>query len=91
MKNHLSRKRPRRVPHGAPRQGSTLILVIALLGLLAMTGTVFFTFASQERSAAEYFVESAKAERADVDDPLPKELEQSVSKASDPISSGNLQ
>ena len=44
------------------RQGSTLVIVIALLGLLAFTGVVFFTFASQERAAAEYFSEAAKGE-----------------------------
>ncbi len=50
----------------AERRGSTLVIVIALLGLLAFTGMVFFTFSSQERSAAEYFSEAAKAE---VDEP----------------------
>ena len=44
------------------RRGSTLIIVIALLGLLAFTGVVFFTFASSERQAAEYFSEAAKGE-----------------------------
>ena len=33
------------------RQGSTLVIVIALLGLLAFMGMVFFTFAAQERQA----------------------------------------
>lgn len=37
------------------------MVVIALLGLLAFLGTVFFTFASQERAAAEYFSEAAKS------------------------------
>lgn len=44
------------------RRGSTLVIVIALLGLLAFTGMVFFTFASSERQAAEYFSEAAKGE-----------------------------
>jgi hypothetical protein len=46
----------------ANRRGSTLIIVIALLGLLAFTGMIFFSFSSQERSAAEYFNEAAKDE-----------------------------
>lgn len=46
----------------ASRRGSTLIIVIALLGLLAFTGMIFFSFSSQERSAAEYFNEAAKDE-----------------------------
>lgn len=44
------------------RRGSTLIIVIALLGLLAFTGMIFFSFSSQERSSAEYFNEAAKDE-----------------------------
>ena len=48
------------------RRGSTLVIVIALLGLLAFMGMVFYTFAAQERASAEYFSEAAKAE---VDEP----------------------
>jgi hypothetical protein len=58
------------------RRGSTLIIVIALLGLLAFTGMVFFTFASQERAAAEYFSEGAKTESEESDDPFPWALQQ---------------
>jgi len=42
------------------RRGSTLVIVIALLGLLAFMGMVFFTFAAQERQAAENFSDAAK-------------------------------
>lgn len=42
------------------RPGSTLVIVIALLGLLSLTGMVFYTFALQEHGAAENFVEAAK-------------------------------
>ena len=49
------------------RRGSTLIIVIALLGLLAFSGMVFFTFSSQERAAAEFFSESEKSEPEDPD------------------------
>lgn len=48
------------------RRGSTLVVVIALLGLLAFLGMVFFSFASAERSSAEYFSEAAKGE---IDEP----------------------
>lgn len=48
------------------RRGSTLVIVIALLGLLAFLGMMFYTFAVQERASAEYFSEAAKAS---VDDP----------------------
>ncbi len=48
------------------RRGSTLVIVIALLGLLAFVGMVFFSFATSERSSAEYFSEAAKGE---IDEP----------------------
>jgi hypothetical protein len=64
------------------RRGSTLVIVIALLGLLAFTGMVFFTFAAQERAAAEYFSEAAKTESEETDDPFPWALEQMLIGAS---------
>jgi len=64
------------------RRGSTLIIVLALLGLLAFTGMVFFTFAAQERAAAEYFSEAAKTESSENDDPFPWALEQMLIGAS---------
>ncbi len=42
------------------RNGSTLVIVIALLGLLSFLGIVFFSFASQERAASAYFSDAAK-------------------------------
>lgn len=42
------------------RRGSTLVIVISMLALLSLIGTVFYTFAMQERSAAEYFAASEK-------------------------------
>ena len=58
------------------RRGSTLVIVIALLGLLMFTGMVFYTFSSQERAAAEYFSEAAKVEVNEVEDPFPWGLQQ---------------
>ncbi|MCA9063166.1 MAG: hypothetical protein KDA96_08905 [Planctomycetaceae bacterium] len=55
---------------GDDRDGSVLVIVVALLSLLAFTGMVFYTFAAQERSAAEYFSEAAKFEVDDPDDPF---------------------
>ena len=50
------------------RRGSTLIIVLALLGLLTMLGFVFFTFASQERENAENFSEALKEVQESPDD-----------------------
>ncbi|MEQ9408463.1 MAG: hypothetical protein RIK87_12085 [Fuerstiella sp.] len=58
------------------RRGSTLLIVLALLSLLAFTGMVFYTFSAQERSAADYFSEAAKAEVDNADDPFPWALQQ---------------
>lgn len=61
------------------RRGSTLIIVIALLGLLAFAGMVFFTFASQERAAAEFFSEAEKSEPEDPDNVWDHPLAQIIS------------
>ena len=58
-----------------PRRGSTLVIVIALLGLLAFTGMVFFTFASPGPAAAGYFSEAAKDNSHEPDDIWPHMLE----------------
>ena len=42
------------------RRGSTLVIVIALLGLLAFVGMLLYSFAAQERAASENFSEAAK-------------------------------
>ena len=42
------------------RRGSTLVIVVALLGMLAFLGFVFYTFAKQERVNAVSFSQSAK-------------------------------
>lgn len=60
----------------AARRGSTLVIVIAMLGLLSFMGTVFYLFAIQERSAAESFSEAAKTTSDNTDDPFPFALEQ---------------
>ena len=58
------------------RRGSTLLIVLALLGLLAFTGMVFYTFSAQERAAADYFSEAAKSDVFVSDDPFPWALQQ---------------
>ncbi|MCA9049217.1 MAG: hypothetical protein KDA89_10845 [Planctomycetaceae bacterium] len=55
-----------------------MVIVIALLGLLAFTGMLFFTFAAQERQAAEYFSEAAKAQYSEPADVWPHMLEQVI-------------
>jgi hypothetical protein len=50
------------------RRGSTLIIVLALLGLLTLLGLVFYTFARSEHAAAEFFTEAAKDVRVRPDD-----------------------
>ncbi len=65
------------------RRGSTLIIVLALLSLLAFTGMMFYTFSAQERAAAEYFSEAAKAEQRVTEDPFPWAMEQLLIGAND--------
>ena len=47
------------VPPNA-RRGSTLMIVMVLMGMLALIGVLFYTFAAQERSNAEYYSDAAK-------------------------------
>ena len=49
----------------ARRKGSTIVVVIALMGLLSLLGLMFFTFANQEQENALNFAGAA----AQVDDP----------------------
>ncbi|MCP4507224.1 MAG: hypothetical protein GY826_12655, partial [Fuerstiella sp.] len=65
------------------RRGSTLLIVLALLGLLAFTGMVFYTFSAQERAAAEYFSEAAKSAVDVPDDPFPWAVQQILTGAND--------
>ncbi|MEO1996633.1 MAG: hypothetical protein ABGZ17_15300, partial [Planctomycetaceae bacterium] len=87
MKSNLS------VAHGvvavARRRGSTLVIVLAMLGLLSFMGTVFYLFAVQERSAAAYFSAAAKAHEVDRSDAFPWALQQLIIGAQiDPQPSG---
>ncbi|MCH2201943.1 MAG: hypothetical protein MK102_08230 [Fuerstiella sp.] len=62
----------------AQRRGSTLVIVISMLGLLSFMGTVFYLFAIQERSNAENFSAAAKVDDVDLDDPFPWGLRQLI-------------
>jgi hypothetical protein len=48
---------------GAGRRGSTLIIVIGMLGLLLLLGLTFFTFSAQENQSAENYSEGNKRPR----------------------------
>lgn len=52
--------RPRVSPISGSRNGAVLVVVAALLGLLALIGFFFYTFAAQEGENAEYFAAAAK-------------------------------
>ena len=43
-----------------PRRGSAMMIVMVLMGMLSILGVLFYTFAAQERSNAEYYSEAAK-------------------------------
>ncbi len=48
-------RRSSSVPASDPRRGSTLLIVLALMGLLAVLGFLFYTFAAQENASATSF------------------------------------
>jgi hypothetical protein len=74
---------PTRVIDGIrnPRRGSTLVIVIALLGLLSFTGMMIFTFSAQERNSAEYFSEAQKSVVVEEDDVITFAVEQLITGA----------
>lgn len=49
------------------RRGSTLIVVVGMLGLLLLVGLTYFSFAAQEDQASQYFTEAAKVTPSDSD------------------------
>ncbi|RMG33228.1 MAG: hypothetical protein D6725_16110, partial [Planctomycetota bacterium] len=64
-------QRRRRVAAAAPgRRGSTIVVVIALMGLLALLGFTFVTFTNQELGAASNFAESTKRTADPTVDPV---------------------
>ena len=52
-------RRPRRNT-AADRRGSTLVIVVALLGMLTLLGILTYTITSQEEVSAEYFADASK-------------------------------
>ena len=62
---------------GRGRRGSTLLVVIALLGMLMLLGMLYFTFASQEMQNATNFAEAAK-KNAEVSDDIEAIFDESI-------------
>ena len=58
-RRRLRRSNLRRRP-APPRQGSTLMVVMVLMGMLSLLGVIFYVFAKQERSNAENYSEASK-------------------------------
>ena len=44
----------------ADRQGSVLLVVIGLLGMLLLLGLTFYAFSTQEQASSQYYAEAAK-------------------------------
>lgn len=66
---------------GTDRSGSTLLIVMVLLGMLSILGVVFYTFAAQEKVSAEYYADAAKVPSeavVDVDDLMDHALRQVI-------------
>ncbi|MBS0204033.1 MAG: hypothetical protein JSS49_14095 [Planctomycetes bacterium] len=61
--NRITRRTSSRVQQPA-RSGSTLLIVVALMGMLAFLGFVFYTFSAQERANALALAEGAKVRTA---------------------------
>ncbi len=51
----------------AERRGSTLLIVLVLMAMLASLGVIFYVFAAQERASANYYSDAAKVKQFDID------------------------
>ncbi len=60
-------ERVTRLPRRGSRRGSTLLVVMALMGLLTVLGVMFFSFATQEQTNAENFSTVGPGPSDDVD------------------------
>lgn len=56
----MDRRNEFRNPQLSDRRGSTILVVMALMGMLATIGFLFYTFSAQERSNANYFADGHK-------------------------------
>ena len=66
LRSPMRRGRETRAERKRGRRGSTLLVVLALLGMLLLLGMMYFTFATQEQHNATNFAETAKR----IDDPV---------------------
>ncbi len=60
VQSHLRRQRDE-------RRGSTLLIVLVLMAMLASLGVIFYIFAAQERASANYYSDAAKVKQFDID------------------------
>jgi hypothetical protein len=60
MQTNMLNSVPARIIRHLRRRGSTLLVVVALMGMLALLGVMFFAFATQEEENAKNFHEAAK-------------------------------
>ena len=60
MKTKTRKEQAKRRTRIVRRRGSTLLIVMVLMGMLSLLGVLFYTFSAQERSNAEYYSEAAK-------------------------------
>ena len=60
MKHETRRRQTRTGRRLAQRRGSTLLIVMVLMGMLSLLGVIFYIFAAQERSNSEYYSEASK-------------------------------
>lgn len=51
----------------AERRGSTLLIVLVLMTMLASLGVIFYVFSAQERASANYYSDGAKVKQFDID------------------------
>lgn len=74
MNRLLRRSTSRGIAKPSTRSGSTLLIVVALIGMLMFLGFIFYTFASQERTNAVNQAQGAKAQALNAPAAQPDDL-----------------
>ncbi len=66
LRRHRQRQQAVLRRQRSERRGSTLLIVLVLMAMLASLGVIFYVFAAQERASANFYSEAAKVKQFDI-------------------------
>lgn len=66
LRRHRQRQQAVLRRQRSERRGSTLLIVLVLMAMLASLGVIFYVFAAQERASANFYSDAAKVKQFDI-------------------------